>query len=181
MFKYIIFYLMVKTVFCTSSTFCTNECLPIDIAKQQVANYCNSTSVCFAPYTVYNDKVLYGLTPHMGVFLSNNGIVTSYGLTKKGWFNTPDILLEGGQTKSGNNISFGNNINVIGVKRIFSNDIKVFKIKNKLKYSAIEWEGDNCASIIVKISRALGYNMICKFKIAQYYFGPSIPELCKFS
>lgn len=177
MIKYLIFCLM---FFSETCAICTNDCLSVDGARQQVAADCGDTNVCFSPYTVFHEKVFYGMTRHMGVIVSEFGNAKSYGLTKKGWFNTPDILLEGGISRSGNNISTGYDINIIGIKKIFPNDIKYFEIKEKLNYSAIEWGGHNCASIIVEISDKLGYPINCRNYIGNYPIGPNIPGLCYF-
>ena len=148
MFKYIVFFLSILTI---SESICTNNCLTLEGSKSQIREICGNTNICFAPYTVLNYKVFFGFTPHMGTFISNKGNVTSYGLTKKGWFKSPDILLEGGETRSGKNINPGYDIEIIGIKRITTNDIIKFKFVDRLPYSTIGWNGYNCASIIENI------------------------------
>ena len=165
--------------FCVVSATCTNDCLSIEGAKLEIAEFCGKSNICFAPYTVFNEKVFFGLTPHMGTFISYYGNVTSYGLTKKGWFNSPDIILEGKVTKK-KQIPMGYDIDIIGIRKISSGDAKNFNITKKHSYSAIEWDGHNCASIIVEIANKIGHKMNCRIQFGKYVFGPNIPALCSF-
>ncbi len=140
-----------------------------------------SSRVCVSPYTIHNRNNFYGLVPHMGILVYENKKIKSYSLSKSGYFNTPDLLLEGGTSRRGKLIEKGFNLKLLGIRSIHPNYLDEIPVNKKFNYSIFNSDNEhNCASIVSELFELFGFPMKCYLNFYNYIITPEIPFLCSF-
>lgn len=133
---------------------------------------------CLIPYLVYSKYVAKGKIAHIGFFRVLNNKANSYALNFNGRVMSPDVLLVGSAQKK---ISKGFN-----AKLLSSCSIKESKkltkyldecVNSKSKYSALEFNGINCAGFVEETMNLFGCSINCK--LTKLNLGPRIPFFCK--
>ena len=142
---------------------------------KHVCDDVSEKKVCVVYYLSRHPYIFKGYISHIGVAtIYNKVFLNTYGLSESGKWNSPDILLEGKISKSKINIPKAFKFKIIGVKETKKNNLIHFKIE-KVNYSLIGYNGENCADIVVNISNNLNHNISCNF------LGINIPDFCIFN
>ena len=140
----------------------------------ELNNICKKVSkdrLCIAYYLSRHPYIFGGYISHIGIAVLNDKDVYTYGLTKSGRWNTPDLLLKGGVSKSGKNVPHAYKFKIIGVNETSKENLVHFK-REKVNYSILGYNGENCADAVIDIASKLDHNITCNF------LGVNIPDLC---
>ena len=142
--------------------------------NDEFSNACNKiyeNEICVGYYLSKHPYVFNGYISHTGIAVLNNKDIKTYGLTNSGRWNNPDLLLKGGLSKSGKNIPSAYKFKFIGIKKTNKNNLAHFK-RDKVNYSLLGYNGDNCADAVIDVASKLNHNITCNF------LGINIPDFC---